>query len=88
MWSIMSDNFNLFESFVDIIDNKYGLITGVKYHSSNMNDVHTMSPTNIVGHPTKVVQPTTFFLNSKHLFVWLLCWPLAGQLGHQFMKHV
>ena len=69
MWSIMSNIFNLLEIFVDIIDNKYGLIIGVKYHSSNMNDVCTMSLTNIVSHPTNVVWPTTFFLNSKHLFV-------------------
>ena len=67
MQSIMSDNFNLLESFVDIIDNKYGLIIGVKYHSSNMNDACTISPNNIVSCPTKVVWPTTFFLNSKHL---------------------
>ena len=35
--------FNLLENFVDIINNKYGLVMGAKYHSFNMNDVHTMS---------------------------------------------
>ena len=70
--------FNLLENFVDIINNKYGLIIGAKYHSSNMNDAYTMSPYDIVGHPTKVVWLTTFFSNSKHLFVQLLCWPSAG----------
>ena len=40
--------FNLLENFVDIINNKYGLIIGAKYHSSNMNDAHTMSPYDIV----------------------------------------
>ena len=78
MQSIMSNIINLLESLVDIIDNKYDLIIGAKYHSSNMNDACTMSPTDIVSHPAKVVQPTTFFLNSKHLLIWLLCWPLAG----------
>ena len=73
MWSIMLNIFNLLENFVDIIDNKYGLIIGAKYHSSNMNDACTRSPTDIVSCPAEVVQPTTFFLNSKCLFVWLLC---------------
>ena len=31
--------------------------------------------------PQKVVGPAAFFLNSKHLFVQHLCWPLAGQPG-------
>ena len=69
MQSIMLNIFNLLENFVDIINNKYGLIIGAKYHSSNMNDVHTMSPYDIVSHPTKVIWLTTFFLNSMHLFV-------------------
>ena len=73
MQSIMSNIFNLLENFVDIIDNKYGLIIGAKYHSSNMNNVCTLSPTDIVSHPAKVVWPTAFFLNFKHLFVRLLC---------------
>ena len=75
----MSNIFNLLENFVDITNNEYGLIIGAKYHSSNMNDVHTMSPNDIVGCLTKVIWPTTFFLNSKHLFVQLLYQPLAGQ---------
>ena len=87
MWSVMSNIFNLLENFVDIIDKKYGLIIGAKYHSSNMNDVHTMSPTNIVSCPAKVVWLTTFFLNSKHLFIWLLHQPSASQFGHQLMRH-
>ena len=78
MQSIMSNIFNLLENLVDIIDNKYGLIIGAKYHSSDMNDACTMSLTDIVGCPTKVIWPTTFFFNSKHLFVWLLCWPSAS----------
>ena len=65
----MSNIFNLLENFVDIMNNEYGLIIGAKYHSSIMNDAYTMSLYDIVGHPTKVLQPTTFFSNSKHLFV-------------------
>ena len=51
MQSIMSNIFNLLENFVDIINNKYGMIIGAKYLSSNMNDVCTMSLTNIVSCP-------------------------------------
>ena len=78
MQSVMSNIFNLLENFVDIINNKYGVLIGAKYHSSNMNDAYTMSPYDIVGHPTQVIWPTTFFSNSKHFFVQLLCWPLAS----------
>ena len=46
-------NFNLLENFVDIINNKYGLLIGAKYHDSNMNDVHTMSLYDIVSCPQK-----------------------------------
>ena len=53
MRSVMSNIFNLLEYFVDIIDNKYGLIIGAKYHSPNMNDACTMSSTDIIGHPQK-----------------------------------
>ena len=57
------------------------MVIGAKNHSSNMNDVCTMSSYDIVGCPTKGIQVTTFFSNSKHLFVQLLCWPLAGRPG-------
>ena len=69
MESVMSKLFNLIEHFVDIIYNKYCLVIGAKYYSSNMNDACTMFPTDIVGHPAKVVWPTAFFLNSKCFFV-------------------
>ena len=81
MHVVVSNNFTLLRNFIDIISNRYGLIIGAKYHSSNMNNAHTMSLYDIVSHPAKVVQPTAFFLNSKHLFVQLLCWPSAGQPG-------
>ena len=54
MWSIMSNNFILLRNFIDIINNGYGLVIGAKYHSSNMNDVHTKSSYNIVSHHTKL----------------------------------
>ena len=69
MRSIMSNIFTLLRDFIDIINNRYSLIIGIKYYSSNMNDVHTMSSYDIVSHPTKVIWLTAFFLNSKHLFV-------------------
>ena len=78
MWSIMSNNFTLLRDFIDIINNRYDLIIGAKYYSFNMNVVHTMPLYNIDGCPAKVVQLTAFFSNSKHLFVQLLCQPLAG----------
>ena len=86
MWSTASNNFNLIENFVDIINNKYSLIIGAKYYNSNINDVCTMFLYNIVSHPTKVVWPTAFFSEKKVIFVWLLCQPLAGQLGSQLIK--
>ena len=61
MQSVMSNMFNLIENFVDIINNKDCLTIGSKYYNSNMNDACTMFPTNIVGHPTKVIWPTAFF---------------------------
>ena len=84
----MSNIFNLIENFVDIINNKYSLVIGAKYYNSNMNDAYTKSPYDIVGHPIKVIWPTTFFSEKKVIFVWLLCQPLAGQLGHQLIKCV
>ena len=81
MWSIMSNNFTLLRNFIDIINNRYGLIIGAKYYSFNINDVHTMPLYDIVSCPIKVVWLTTFFSNSKHLFVQHLCQPLAGQPG-------
>ena len=59
---------------------------GAKYYDSSMNDAHTIYLANIVGHPEKVIWPTTFFLKKKMIFIWLLCWPLASHLGRQLMK--
>ena len=76
----MSNIFNLIENFIDIVNNKCCLIMGAKYYNSSMNDVCTIYLADIVGHPTKVVWPTTFFSKKKMIFVQLLCQPLAGQL--------
>ena len=62
------------------------MIVGAKYDSSIMNDAHINYPANIVGLPAKVVWLTTFFSKKKTIFVWLLCQPLASQLGSQLMK--
>ena len=55
MWFIMQNNFNLFKNFLAIIDNEHYLIICAKYHSSKMNDVHTICPVNMVGLPAKVI---------------------------------
>ena len=46
--------FTLIENFLDIINNKYYLITCVKYYSSNVNDACTVYPADIVGLPQKL----------------------------------
>ena len=78
MWSITLNIFKLIKIFIDIINNKYYMVVGAKYDSSIMSDVHTYYPANIVGLPAKVVWLTVFFFKKKAIFVWLLCWPLAG----------
>ena len=78
MWFVMSNIFNLNENFIDIINNKHWLIICAKYYSSSINDAHIIYLANIVGHPAKVVWPTTFFLEKKMIFIWILCQPLAG----------
>ena len=53
MWSVMLNNFNLIETFLDIINNKHYLITCAKYYSSNMNDACTVYLADIVSPPHK-----------------------------------
>ena len=67
--SVMSNIFSFIKNLVDIFKDKYYLNMGAKYYNSIVNDACTMSPTDIVGHPAKVIQPTPFFSNCKHLFV-------------------
>ena len=40
-----------------------------KYDRSRMNDAHTISPTNSVGHPAKVARSTALFSKKKMIFV-------------------
>ena len=47
--------------------------------------MHAQCLADFAGLPAKVVQLTTFFLKKKAIFVWLMCWPLAGQPGSQHM---
>ena len=57
-----------------------------KYGRSRMNDVQTISPTDLVSCPAKVVRSTAFFLDSELIFVLLSCWLSAGQLRSQHMN--
>ena len=50
-----------------------------------MNNVHALSGQH-VGCGVKVVWPITFFLNSKHLFVWHLC-QLSASQPHGMSAH-
>ena len=47
----------------------YSEVLIAKYGGSRMNDACTISPADFVGLPAKVVQPTTFFLKKKSVFV-------------------
>ena len=76
----------LIEKFLYIIYSKYIEIISAKYDSSRMDNVHTISLADFVGLPAKVVWLPAFFLKKKAIFVWLLCWPPAGQPGGQLMK--
>ena len=40
-----------------------------KYGRSRMNDAHTISPTDLVGRPAKVVWSTALILDSESIFV-------------------
>ena len=57
-----------------------------KYGGSRLNDVHTISTSDLVGLPENVVWSTAFFLDSESIFVRLLCWPSAGQPRSQHMN--
>ena len=78
MYAVHYVKFNLVENLIDIINNKYSLIMGAKYYSSNMNDACTIYLADIVGLPAKVIWLTAFFLKNKMIFIQLLCWLLAG----------
>ena len=44
-----------------------------KYGRSRMNDAHTISPTDSVGCPAKVVQSTALYLKKKMIFCNYFC---------------
>ena len=58
-----------------------------KYGRSKMNDAHTVSSTNSVGRPVKVVRSTALFSKKKMIFVRLSCRPPAGRLRSQHMNN-
>ena len=45
--------FSLLENLVAFINHKYYLIINTKYYSSRMNNVHTMSPADMLAAPQK-----------------------------------
>ena len=59
-----------------------------KYGRSRMNNAYTVCLADFVGLPAKVIWPTTFFSKKKVIFVRLLCWLSASQLGGQLMNCV
>ena len=56
----------------------YSEVLIAKYGGSRMNNACTVCLANFASLPAKVIWPTAFFLKKKAIFVWLLCWPLAG----------
>ena len=74
----MENILNLFEKFLYIINGRHSEVWCAKYGRSRMNDACTVCPANFVSLPAKVIQLTTFFLNSEPIFVQLLCRPPAG----------
>ena len=66
---------------VNINNHKHYVIIKAKFHSSTINNAHTMSPANMSAALQKLYGWQHSFLNSKCLFVQHLCWPLASQPG-------
>ena len=68
------------ENFLNIIYARHSEDMCAKFGRSRMNDAHTISLTDFVGLPAKIVWSTAFFLHSEAIFVRLLCRPSAGRL--------
>ena len=68
-----------------IINDMYNEVLIAKYGGSGMNDALTISPTDFVGCPAKIVWSTTFFSKKNVIFVWFLRRPMAGWLVSQHM---
>ena len=60
---------NLFEEILYIIYASHTEDMCAKYGRSRMNDAPTISPSNSVGLPTKVVWPIALFSDSESIFV-------------------
>ena len=84
----MKNILNLFEKFLYIINDRHSEAMCAKYGRSRMNNMHTVCPANFVSLPANIIQPTAFFLKKNAIFVWLLCWPSAGQPESQLMNCV
>ena len=67
------------ENFLYIIYARHSEDMCAKYGRSRMSDAHTISPTDLVSHPVKVVWSTAFFLDSESQFLYDFCvghWPV------------
>ena len=82
----MESILNLFKKLLCIINDRHSEVMCVKYGKPRMNDACTVCLADFVGLLAKVIWPTAFFFKKKVIFVWLLCQPLASQLGSQLMK--
>ena len=65
----MKNILNLFKEKLYIIYAGHSEDMCAKYGRSRMNDAHTISPSDSVGLPTKVVRPTALFSDSESIFV-------------------
>ena len=65
----MKNILNLFKEILYIIYASHSKDMCAKYGRSRMNDVHTISPSDSVSLPAKVVRSTALFLQKKVIFV-------------------
>ena len=80
--------FNYIRNLVHISDHQYHLIINAKFHSSMINNVHTMSPADKSAAPQKLYgwQHSSGILNVFLYNICVSCWP--ANLGCQLMKHI
>ena len=64
----MENILNLFKELLYIIYAGHSKDMCAKYGRSRMNDAHTISPSDSVSLPAKVVQSTALFLQKKAIF--------------------
>ena len=77
---------SLLEILVDINNCKHYLIINAKFHSSKINNVHTMSPASMLAAPQKSYgwQPSFQILSIFLYGICVSCWP--ANLGCQLME--